>query len=605
MENPREADADRHLNDVPRLRLWPGVAASVLIVFGFIFPDIMDGLGLLASAIGAVAVFIWWLFFSRARWVDRLGAMVVMVAAWIAMRPLLDKSILGGAMGALPVFGFTVFAIALVVWAAATPRMARGARRASLVVAMVAAAGLCTLVRTAGIHRGFDLHWRWTPSPEELLLAQPDDEPAAIPAETTVATAVPENSPAVAAATTPADETRSSLIATESAPEWPGFRGIHRDGAINNVHIQTDWATNPPAELWRRPIGPGWSSFAVAGDVIYTQEQRGEDEIVASYNLATGQPVWRHRDAVRFWESNAGAGPRGTPTVSKGRVFAFGATGILNALDARTGAVVWSRNAAADTKTEVPTWGFSSSPLVTGDQVIIATSGTLAAYDIATGKPRWVGPTGGFSYSSPQLVSIAGVPQVLLLSGSVISVSPDSGEVLWQHAWDGGSIVQPATLDDGVLINSISVTGGQGVRRLAVALMSGKWTVEERWTSAGLKPYFNDFVVHDGHAFGFDGSILSCIDLNDGKRKWKGGRYGSGQLVLLTEQNLLLVLSDEGELALVRAAPDAFQEVARFKAIEGKTWNHPVLIRDTLLVRNGEEMAAFRLAETRSAASAR
>jgi hypothetical protein len=139
------------------------------------------------------------------------------------------------------------------------------------------------------------------------------------------------------------------------------------------------------------------------------------------------------------------------------------------------------------------------------------------------------------------------------------------------------------------------------MRRVEVAHNAGAgpsagWSADERWTSTGLKPYFNDFVVHDGHAFGFDGSILSCIDLTDGKRKWKGGRYGQGQMILLPDQHLLLVLSEEGELALVSATADEFREIARFKAIDGKTWNHPVLVGDTLLVRNGEEMAAFRLA---------
>jgi outer membrane protein assembly factor BamB len=364
------------------------------------------------------------------------------------------------------------------------------------------------------------------------------------------------------------------------------------------VRIETDWSRQPPVALWRRPVGPGWSSFAARGNLFYTQEQRGDDEVVSCYKLVTGELVWRHRDAARFWESNAGAGPRATPTLSGDRVYTFGATGILNALDAHTGSAVWSRNAASDTHTKVPGWGFASSPLVVGDVVIVATAAALAAYDMNTGNPRWFGPTDGWGYSSPHLSTIDGIAQVLLLNGEgAISVAPTDGKLLWKHAWRGDSIVQPAVTADGnVLIGSGSGLNVEvGMRRVAVAHGPDGWTAAERWTSTGLKPYFNDFVVHKDHAFGFDGSILACIDLNDGKRKWKGGRYGNGQLVLLPDQDLMLVVSEEGELALVRATPDQYTEVTRFRAIEGKTWNHPALVGDTLLVRNSEEMAAFRL----------
>jgi outer membrane protein assembly factor BamB len=284
-------------------------------------------------------------------------------------------------------------------------------------------------------------------------------------------------------------------------------------------------------------------------------------------------------------------------------VYAFGATGILNALDAGSGAVVWSRNAATDTAAAIPGWGFSSSPLVVDDVVIIAVAGRLAGYDTDSGQPRWTGKAGGGSYSSPHLMTVDGVAQVLLLSGTgATSVVPADGTVLWEHAWEGNAIVQPAVIAGGdVVINSIGMTGGMGVRRLTVRgpAPSGVegWTATERWTSSGLKPYFNDFVIHKGHAYGFDGAILASIDLADGKRKWKGGRYGEGQLVLLADQDVLLVLSEEGDLALVGATPDRFTEVARFTALEGKTWNHPVIVGDVLLVRNGEEMAAFRLSK--------
>ena len=368
---------------------------------------------------------------------------------------------------------------------------------------------------------------------------------------------------------------------------------------VSGVLIDTDWSQSPPIELWRRPIGPGWSSFAVDGDLVYTQEQRGEDEIVSCYKLSSGEPVWRHRDPIRFYESNGGAGPRATPTLHRGRVYTMGATGLVNALDARTGAVHWSRNAATDTGKTVPEWGIASSPLVVDDVVIVAVAGQLAAYDALTGQQRWVGQTGGTGYSSPHLATIAGVPQVLLLRGSrTISVSPADGKLFWEHASGppATSIVQPAvTGDDTVLIATGDAMGGNGILRATVGHGPAGWSVEERWTSRGLKPYFNDFVAHEGHAYGFDGSILSCIDLADGARKWKGGRFGNGQLVLLPDQDLLLVLSEDGELALVSATPEKFTEIARLPAIEGKTWNHPVVVGDTLLVRNGEEMAAYRL----------
>jgi len=366
---------------------------------------------------------------------------------------------------------------------------------------------------------------------------------------------------------------------------------------VTGVRIKTDWASSPPVELWRRPVGPGWSSFAVGDGLVYTQEQRGEFEVVACYSESTGKPVWTHRDAARFWESNGGAGPRGTPTLHEGRIYALGATGILNALDASNGAVAWTRNAASDTGAKPPGWGFSGSPLLVDDLVIVAASGRLAAYDVSTGAPRWVKKEGGASYSSPQLFTIDGIAQVLMMnSAGVTSVGPADGKELWKHAWPGSTILQPAqTADGGVLIASGDMSGGMGTRRLAVSHGPGGWTAKELWTSTGLKPYFNDFVVHNGHVFGFDGSILACIDLQDGKRRWKGGRYGHGQLLLLAEQGLLLVLSEEGELALVSAGTDQFTEIAKFPAMTDKTWNHPVVAGDMLLVRNGQEMVGFRL----------
>lgn len=582
------------------LRVWPGALFGALAgLLFYVLPAVFPGagmIGLIGGLASALAVLVWWLFLSRAPWSERLGVLALMALAVTVTYRLVDASIAGGAMGFMLTF-FSLPAMAAALGAAVflTRHAPASTRRASLVAGVVLACGFFTMLRTDGMLDGRpQLKWRWIPTAEETLLAKPDEALPAAPAPASV-TAAPSEPAASVVTSAPVAAPASAAAATPA--EWPGFRGPSRDGVVRNVRIATDWSSSPPVVVWKRAIGPGWSSFAVQGDLLYTQEQRGNEEVVAAYAVATGKPVWAHRDPVRFYESNGGAGPRGTPTLAGGRVYAFGATGILNALDARTGARLWSSNVARDTDTKVPGWGFSSSPLLADGIVVVAAAGNLAGYDAATGKHRWTGPRHGGSYSSPQLMTIDGVTQVVMMSSAgTTSVAPATGEVLWEHAWEGGAIVQPAVLPDGgLLINTIAATGGLGVRRLTVAHASGGWRADERWTSTGLKPYFNDFVVHKGHAFGFDGNILACINLEDGKRVWKGGRYGNGQLVLLPEQDLLLVLSEEGELALVGAKSDSFTELARMPALDGKTWNHPAIVRDILLVRNGEQMAAFRL----------
>ncbi len=563
------------------LRVWPGVVMVIVqwlawFVVPFFLPDALL-YAMLGGLLCALAIVLWWLFLSRAPWYERVGALVLIVLAVIGTKRIVHVSIETGSMGYLLfVLAIPVMSLALVASAVVSRRLSAGPRRAVIAAAILFACGLFTLIRTGGASGDFknDFQWRWSKTPEERLLAQAGDEIEALPAAPV----------APAAAGTEAD--------------WPGFRGPQRDGAARGVLIKTDWSTSPPVELWRRPIGPGWSSFAARGGRLYTQEQRGKDEIVACYDVSTGKPVWKHSDAVRFYESVGGPGPRGTPTLSNGRVYALGATGIMNVLDEGSGAVVWSRNAVSDTGAKIPGWGISGSPLVVGDLVIVAASGNLVAYDLATGKPRWFGPRDGISYSSPQLLSIDGVPQILLMTSTgATSVALADGKLLWNHSWPSDTrIMQPAVAAEGELMISVGDgMGGSGMRRIAVKQGSSGWTTEERWTSEDLISNFNDFVIHNGHAFGFDYGTVACIDLKDGKRKWKGARYGYGQLVLLPDQDVLLVLSEKGELALVNASPDQFTELARFPALEGKTWNHPALVGDVLLVRNDHEMAAFRL----------
>jgi outer membrane protein assembly factor BamB len=604
------------------LRLWPGLVAVTLqwllwLGLPAVAPE-QGGTAIVGGLVLGLVVFGWWLFASRTPWLERLGLVAVIVLAVAVTRGFVHASITGGMMGfMLFIYAIPAMSLALVVGATLSRRMSNAGRRATMAAAVLVGCAAFTLIRTEGMTGDSDsqLAWRWTPTAEDRLLAEspgaPADPTSAGAASTTAdlpeaGMEVPPGAPEAVLPRPPAADVAAPapevppVASGESAAdaEWPGFRGPARNSIAGGVRIDTDWSTSPPVELWRHPVGPGWSSFAVQGNRIFTQEQRGDDEVIACYDRATGEAVWMHRDAARFWESNAGAGPRGTPTVWRGRVFAFGATGILNALDAEDGSVVWSRNAAVDTGVAVPDWGFASSPVVTDELVVIATAGVLVAYHAETGELRWMGPKGGLGYASPQLETIDGVEQLVFLDGAGITgVAPADGSLLWRHEWSGDGILQPAIVGSRDLLfgSGSGLNAAVGTRRITVTKGPGRWTVDERWTSRGLKPYFNDFVVHEGYAYGFDGSILAAISLEDGARAWKGGRYGHGQLVLLAEQDLLLVLSEDGELALVGATPDRFMEVARVPAIEGKTWNHPVLVGDVLLVRNGEEMAAFRL----------
>ena len=347
----------------PALRLAPGVIIVAVqwllwLVVPLVAPE-AAAIGMIGGAVGGLGVIVWWLGFSRAPWLDRLGALALMILGVLVTKRLVHPSIANGMMGLMLTFyALPVLSLALVVAVCASRARSAGLRRAVIAGAIVVGCGGFTLLRTGGISGlgASDLHWRWTRTPEEKLLAEASS--------TTLLGA--KNASEIPAAKNP--------VPTRP-PIWPGFRGPARDGVVRGTRIGTDWAASPPIELWRRPVGPGWSSFAVDGDRVFTQEQRGEEEIVSCYDLRSGSPVWSHADPARFWESNAGAGPRGTPTLASGRVYASGATGILNALDARSGAVVWSRNAATDTARKIPEWGFACSPLVVDDTVVIAAEG--------------------------------------------------------------------------------------------------------------------------------------------------------------------------------------------------------------------------------------
>jgi outer membrane protein assembly factor BamB len=481
----------------------------------------------------------------------------------------IDESIAKANMGLMfLIFSIPVMSLTFVTWTLITRRLPVIFRRVTMILTILLASGIWICIRTNGMTGDGRqlLDWRWAKTSEDRLLEHA------------------ENNSSV---------TISKDFNVKSSNIWPGFRGANRDGIVHNVFLKTDLKKSPPVELWRKPIGPGCSSFAVNQNLIYTQEQRGEFEEVACYDLETGNPVWKHKDKTRFYEPHAGAGPRSTPSIAADRIYTFGATGILNVLNALDGSVIWSRDAASDAEIKVPAWGFSGSTLLTSDAVIVAVAGKLISYDLLTGKPVWTGPDGGQSYSSPVLLNICGIPNVTFMSDSgAVGLDPFSGRKLWEYKWKiNGRILQPSVIDSTDLLLCGEY---KDIRRITFKKGPQRLEFEVKWSSSSVKDVFNDFVVWKGFAYGFDGPYLTCTDLTDGKLMWRGDRY-RGFTLLLADQDLILVLTEKGEIVLVQASPERFTELARFKALNGKTWSHPSLTGNILIVRNAEEMAAFRM----------
>jgi outer membrane protein assembly factor BamB len=392
----------------------------------------------------------------------------------------------------------------------------------------------------------------------------------------------------------------ASRTAARAISEFPSFLGPERDGVIKNVRLDSDWGGHSPKLLWRQPIGLGWSSFAVSGSSGITQEQRGENEMVVCYELETGHARWIHTNKVRFAESLGGDGPRATPTIAGGRVYALGATGILDCLDANTGRSIWSRDTLKENGLPNLIWGKSSSPLVVDDLVVVtggATNGpTLLAYRSDSGAPAWRSGTAKASYSSPMLVTLCGKRQILIVNAASVSGhDPSDGHLYWEYAWPTDAwpkCAQPVVIGNDRIFLSASYGAGCVLLQLSAG-PDGKLVATERWKNHLMKSAFSNVVPRDEFIYGLDDGVLACVDVSTGQRKWKDGRYGHGQVLLVGD--LLLVQTERGPVTLVQSNPGEFHELARLDALDGKTWTVPALAGDLLLVRNDQEAACYRL----------
>ena len=319
---------------------------------------------------------------------------------------------------------------------------------------------------------------------------------------------------------------------------WTDFRGPHRDGRYDQQPIRTDWPAGGPPELWRTKIGGGYASVVIAEGRIFTIEQRRGQEVVAAYSLASGKELWTHGWLAFFQERLGGDGPRATPTWNEGKVYALGGEGELRCLDAATGEMLWKRSILKENDADNLVWGMSASVLVVDDKVIALPGGTndnsIVAYDKLTGEVLWKSLSDAQAYTAPMLVELAGQRQLLIVSAErMMGVSVDEGSLLWSYPWvthHGINASQPLVVDEEHVF--ISAAYGHGAALVRVSGANDGFQVNEVWRSNRMKNKFNSSVLHEGHVYGLDEAILACVDPRTGELKWKGGRYGFGQVLL-------------------------------------------------------------------------
>ena len=468
----------------PGPRLWPlwWIAALQLLALVLtVTPSIQNALRfyfmMLGPAVCLLLFLIWLAFASRLPIKERL---LIFLAFPVAFG--LAVAVLHSSMGlALWLYGLPLALLAL-------PFVLRSTRSASTPKRLITVAAtllLCFLALAFSRLQGFngDYHpefaWRWSTSAEDALAS-----------ETLLGTP------------------REVMLRGQA--EWPGFRGPLRDGRVLDFGTALDWQSTPPEELWRIPVGPAWSSFAYASGRLFTQEQRGEEEVVSCYDATTGEPIWRWAHTSRFTDAVAGPGPRATPEVVGDRVFTLGARALLAAHDAETGRLLWQRDLMDEVDAMLPVWGFSGSPLVVDDAVVIYAGGSegrgLLAYSADSGEPLWHLPSRGMNFVSAQSMRLDGEDLVLFTDGKgLMALDPVDGTVLWQilpSGWTGPPMVQLQQLSPDSL--AVALGDGAGIARIQARVVDGEWKAEEIWSSQGLKPSYNDFVVHDGHLYGFD-----------------------------------------------------------------------------------------------------
>lgn len=391
---------------------------------------------------------------------------------------------------------------------------------------------------------------------------------------------------------------------TVSPMDSPAYRGVQGDGATAEVRL-ADWTTQPPTIAWQQPCGGGHAGFAIAGNSAITIEQVGDQEAIVCYDRATGHERWSHTYPALFAQTApmGGDGPRATPTIANGRVYALGATGELRCLEGVTGSLLWRKDILEENLAENIDWGMTGSPLVIGERVIVnpgakrGEPGTMSvvAYHAGTGEKLWAKGTYRAAYASPMRATFEGNEQVLVFhSGGLEAFEPETGAILWFIPWKSPmdmNSAQPVIVGPNRVL--ISSEKDRGTAVYEITRQDGAWSPREVWKTRKVAARYACPVYFEGHVYGLSDGRLFCLEAETGTIRWQEGMFGNGQVIRTGDR--LIVTSEKGAVHMVRATPEDYDELGSLKVFSDRTWNMPALAGHQLFVRNHREMACLSL----------
>jgi outer membrane protein assembly factor BamB len=422
----------------------------------------------------------------------------------------------------------------------------------------------------------------------------------------------------------------SCPIAVSSVNDWPCWRGPGARAVALGTRLPNPWPQDEPRSSWEYSLGTGWSSPIVANQRVFVTDRQGSEERLLALDSRTGQLLWQRTNPVDFEPHSVGVrhgnGPKATPVVQANRVYSLGIAGHLQCVDAQTGAVIWKRLLPADFAEQVPLpagkafvkgtesvvvptgagqggavplFGYTGSPLWIDGRLILSVGGqrggTIMAFDAASGDVLWKALHENVSYSSPAPAVLAGVAQVVVMTGPrVVGLRLSDGELLWSHPFQiqyDESISTPAIGDDQVLVTA----DGKPLTSLRIERHGDQWIKTVAWQNYDLSSYLSSMLVYSGHVYGMaDDGRFACVRLADGKTLWQGGDHGYYCSPILAEDRLLC-LNEKGNLLVLAANPAAYRELGRSRLARGETWTMPAVVDSRLFIRSADRIACYDL----------